>query len=250
PWTDIRVRQAFSHIVDRDAMKSQIWTSQANPAPSFLAPGFPASNVEALKDIQAFDPDKAKQLLSDAGFPDGKGFKKLTITQRGGAATYEIATIQAYAAMVKQYLNIDTEIQEVDRDTFYANMKTIDFGFVSYGMDYFDASNMLGIWVTGGRHPWTNAEYDKQVKAASVFGGAADERTKMFQAAEKILVTDVPAAFTFFITPNQLAKSYLTGPAFQPDHNGIKAVHWPGYGTASTVPEELWLAADAPEGRS
>ncbi len=250
PWDDIKVRQAFSHVVDRDAMKAQIWDTQARQAPSYLAQGFPASNVEALKDIQKFDPDAAKKLLADAGFPDGKGFPAVTITQRGGAAPLEVATIQAYASMIKQYLNIDVQVQNLDRQAFYAGMKKIPFGFVSYGMDYFDASNMLGVWLTGGRHAWTNPDFDTKLKAATVFLGDAAERTKMFQEAEKVLVTDVPAAFTFFTTPNQLVKSYVAGPWKTPDKNGISAIHWPGYATDDTVPEELWIGSDAPKGRT
>lgn len=250
PWTDIKVRQAFAHVVDRDAMKAQIWTDQANPAPSFLAPGFPASNTDALADIQTFDPELAKSLLAEAGYPNGEGFPKLTITQRGGAAPIEVSTIQAYASMLKQHLNIDAEIQSIDRQAFYDDMKSIHIGFVSYGMDYFDASNMLGVWLTGGRHPWTNADFDAKVKEATIFLGDEAERTTMFQDAERILVEDVPAAFTFFMTPIQLLKPYVTGPALEADDNGITAIHWPGYGSASTVPEELYISSDAPSGRS
>jgi ABC-type oligopeptide transport system substrate-binding subunit len=250
PWDNIKVRQAFSHIVDRDAMKQQIWDTQANQGPSYLAPGFPASNVEALKDIQKFDPDAAKKLLAEAGFPDGKGFPAVTITQRGGAAPLEVATIQAYASMVKQYLNIDVQIQNLDRQAFYDGMSKIPLGFVSYGMDYLDPSNMLGVWTSGGRHSWSNPDFDAKIKAANVFLGDPAERIKMFQDAEKLLVSDVPAAFTFFITPNQLVKSYVAGPWKENDKSGISAIHWPGYATMSTVPEELWIGKDAPSGRS
>jgi hypothetical protein len=41
-------------VLDREAMKAQIWGPQANPAFSFLAPGFPAENGEELSSIQAF----------------------------------------------------------------------------------------------------------------------------------------------------------------------------------------------------
>ncbi|HVL22983.1 MAG TPA: ABC transporter substrate-binding protein, partial [Thermomicrobiales bacterium] len=56
PFDNLKVRQAFSHVVDREAMKQQIWGKQANAAYAFLAPGFPASNNEGLADIQKFDP--------------------------------------------------------------------------------------------------------------------------------------------------------------------------------------------------
>src|SRR5207248_5932107 len=79
PFNNIKVRQAFSHIVDRDSLIQQIIKpTQGIPAYSFLMPGFPASNSQGLKDIQGYDVAKAKQLLAEAGYPDGKGFPKLT----------------------------------------------------------------------------------------------------------------------------------------------------------------------------
>ncbi|MGB3306816.1 MAG: peptide ABC transporter substrate-binding protein [Thermomicrobiales bacterium] len=254
PWDDLKVRKAFSHVIDRESMKAQIWGPQANPAPSFLAPGFPASNTKALESIQSFDPDAAKQLLSDAGYPNGDGFPKITMQVRGGATPIETATTQSYAAMLKQHLNIDVDVQMMDRQAFYADLTAkptkISFGWVSYGMDYFDPSNMLGVWHSGGRHSWSNPDYDAKVDEATSFLGDEAERTAMFQEAEKILVEDVPAVFTYFETPIQLVKSYVAGPALEPDKNGITAIHWPSYTTMSTVPEELWIGEDAPKGRS
>ncbi len=254
PFDNLKVRQAFSHVIDRDTMQKQIWGRQAKPAPSFLAPGFPASDTEGLKDIQKFDPDLGKQLLSEAGFPDGKGFPKLTMTVRGGGTPVEVATTQAYGAALKQYLNIDCELQTIDRQAFYADLNAkptkILFGWVSYGMDYFDPSNMLGVWLTGGRHSWSNPAYDKKVKEATTFLGPAAQRIKMFQDAERILVSDVPAVFAYFITTIQFMKPYVKGDALTADKNGIAAIHFPGFSTADTVLEGLYVTKDAPKGRS
>lgn len=251
PFDDLKVRQAFSHVIDRDAMKQVIWTSQANPGPSYLMTGFPASNAEELAPIQNFDPEAGRALLAEAGYPDGEGFPSLVLNTRGGARPIEYATAEAYGAMLKEHLNISVEIQLLERPAFYEamNANEIQFGFVSYGMDYFDASNMLGVWITGGRHPWTNEEYDTLVNDATVMIGDDDTRLQMFQDAERILVTDCPAVFTYFYTPIQFIKPYIAGPALDADDNGITAVHWPGYGTYTTVPEELWIGADAPTGR-
>ncbi len=43
----------------------------------------------------------------------------------------------------------------------------IQFGMVSYGMDYLDPSNMLGVWLSSGRHNWTNSQFDDMVKKAA-----------------------------------------------------------------------------------
>jgi peptide/nickel transport system substrate-binding protein/oligopeptide transport system substrate-binding protein len=250
PFDNKLVRQAFSHVIDRDAMKQQIWGPQANAAPSFLAPGFPASNTEELAGIQNFDPELGKQLLAEAGYPDGEGFPELVMTVRGGGTPIEVATTQAYGTMLKTHLNINVEIQTMDRNAFYADMKTIQFGWVSYGMDFFDPSNMLSVWKTGGRHPWTNADYDQLYDEASNFLGDPEERINMFKEVERILVEDVPAVFTYFVTPIQLIKPYVGGPALEADVNGIAAWHWPGFfGGANPNVRELYITSDAPTGR-
>jgi len=253
PFDNRLVRQAFSHVLDRDAMKAQIWGRQANPAPSFLAPGFPASNAEELASIQTFDPELAKQLLSEAGFPNGEGFPKLVLSVRGGATPLEDTTTRSYAAMLAEHLGIEVEVQQVDRTSFYDQLNAkpteVAFGWVSYGMDYFDASNMLGVWKSGGRHSWSNADYDAKVDEASTFMGDAEERNAMFKEAEKILVEDCPAVFAYFLTPIQLIKPYVKGSALEADSNGIAAIHWPGLGSFSTVWEELYISNEAPGGR-
>ena len=66
PFDSLEVRQAFSHAIDRDAIKQQILGPAGMPAYSWLAPGFPAANGEELSSIQNFDPAKAKELLASA----------------------------------------------------------------------------------------------------------------------------------------------------------------------------------------
>jgi peptide/nickel transport system substrate-binding protein/oligopeptide transport system substrate-binding protein len=250
PFDDLKVRQAFSHVIDRDAMKQQIWGSMANPAPSLLAPGFPGSNTEALAPIQAYDPELAKSLLAEAGYPDGEGFPNLILNNRSTDSPMDNASVEAYATMLNQTLGVEVEIQTLDRQAFYDDMRSIQFGFVSYGMDYFDPLNFLGdVWRTGGRHPWSNAEYDALIDEGAVYLGSEEERIAIFQEAERILVSDVPAVFAYFLTPNQLIKPYIVGEALEPDKTGISSVHWPGLGLDGTAIQGLYISKDAPAGR-
>jgi ABC-type oligopeptide transport system substrate-binding subunit len=116
-------------------------------------------------------------------------------------------------------------------------------------MDFFDPFNMLSVWLSGGRHPWNNEEFDTLVRDAAAFTGDEAERTAMFQEAERLLVEDVPAVWIYHATPVQLIKPWLKGPFLEPDANGITAMHWPGYTSMSTVPTELYVTTDAPVGR-
>ena len=71
----------------------------------------------------------------------------------------------------------------------------------------------------------------------------------MFQEAERILVEDVPAVFIYHGTPVQFIKPWVKGPVLDPDKNGLRNIHWPGFTSFSTVPAELYIGAEAPPGR-
>jgi ABC-type oligopeptide transport system substrate-binding subunit len=247
PFDNLKVRQAFSHIVDRDAIQKTILGPAGTQAYSWLAPGFPGSQREAVQDIQKYDIAMAKQLLSDAGFANGSNFPKQTLWLRNAVALDQ-AIANAIAASIKQNLNIDVEVSNKDTKTFTdaltAKPTKIPFGYVSYGMDFLDPYNMLSVWLSGGRHSWVNKDFDAKVKAAASFTGPTDQRIKMFQDAERVLVSDVPGVFVYHETPIQLIKPYVTGPALQPDKSGNKSIHWPSYTTADIVPSGLYITKD------
>jgi len=253
PFDDLKVRQAFSHVIDRDAIQKSILGPEGSPAYSWLAPGFPASDREGLKGIQSFDPAAGKKLLADAGFPDGKDFPKQELWLRA-PRPIDIAVGGAIASMLKEHLGIDVEVSNKDQTLFMESLTAeptkIPFGYVSYGMDFLDPFNMLGVWLTTGRHSWSNKAFDDKVQEAASFLGSTEERITMFQEAEKILVEDVPGVFVYHETPVQLVKPWLKGDALEPDETGNTSIHWPRYTTMSTVPAGLYVSKDVPSNRS
>ncbi len=250
PFDKLEVRQAFSHAVDRDAIQTQILGPLGTQAYSWLAPGFPASDREGLSSIQNFDVQKGKDLLATAGYPDGKDFPKQELWLRGeNDLNQTVAT--AVASMISQNLGIDIEVSNKDSDVFTealnAKPTEILFGYVSYGMDFLDPSNMLGVWHAPGRHSWNNEEFNTKLDAAAGFLGDPAERLEMFKEVERILVTDVPGVFIYHSTPVQLIKPWLKGDALTPDNNGLTNLHWPGYTTMTTHPAGIYITNDGPD---
>jgi peptide/nickel transport system substrate-binding protein/oligopeptide transport system substrate-binding protein len=250
PFDNKKVRQAWSHSIDRDAIQETILGPSGTQAYSWLAPGFPASNREGLQDIQKFDPELAKSLLAEAGYPDGKDFPKLQMWIRDSTPLDQTVPA-ACAAMLKENLNIDVELLQKPPAEYMAALTAkpteILLGWVRYGMDFLDPFNMLGVWLSGGRYSWVNADYDTKVKAAAEFLGDPEERIRMFQEAERVLVEDVPAVFVYHGRYPQLIKPWVKGSFTEPDENGISSMHWPGYTTMSTVPAELYIGSDTPD---
>jgi ABC-type transport system substrate-binding protein len=232
PFDDLNVRKAFAHAVDRDAIVENVFTPiKAMPAHSMLMPGFPSSDTEGkLADYQAYDCDMAKQYLADAGYPDGEGFPKLEMWLRAEGPAMA-AVYQATAASIADCLNIEIEVSNKDYKVFTDAMNVrpteLQLGAISYGMDFLDPANLLGIWVSTGRHSWKNDEFDKLVSEASGMIGDPQTRDQLFRDAERILVDDVGGVFIAHRWLGDLVSPNLMGDSIrEPDSNGITGFHW------------------------
>lgn len=245
PFNDVRVRQAFSHIVDRDTLiKTIITPTQGIPAYSFLMPGFPASNSEGLKDIQNYDPEKGRALLKDAGYEGGKGFPKLTLWLRN-EPQIRVALATAIAAEITQEYGIEVEVSNKEFKTFMdainAKPTQIQFGMVSYGIDFLDPSNMLGVWLSTGRHNWWNKTFDEMVNSAAE-STDQEGRIKVFQDAERMLVEEAPAVFIYHRTVADIYKPYVVGECFEPNVAGFAGLQWPGFSSMSNSMQTLYMS--------
>jgi len=83
PLSDVRVRQALAHAMDRDALIQGMYGGQSEPVWSLQREGDPRYD-ESLEGIYDHDIDKAKQLLAEAGYPDG--FDTSMIVSAGGVS--------------------------------------------------------------------------------------------------------------------------------------------------------------------
>jgi ABC-type transport system substrate-binding protein len=233
PFDNLQVRQAFSKAVDRESIVNNVINASFNlalPAYSFLMPGFPASDLAGdLKSIQAYDCEAAKQLLADAGYPNGEGFPALELKLRG-ESDFNAQRFIAAAASISDCLSVDITINNMENATYMSALlekpSPIQFGAISYGMDYLDPANMLGVWVSTGRHQWRNEEFDKLVQDAGVFVGDPEARFQMYRDAEKILVEDVGGIFLDHRIQGDLFQPYIAGDCFRPNVQGISSWEW------------------------
>ena len=232
PFNDLNVRKAFAKAIDREAIVNGVYGEiKAMPAHSMLMPGYPASDTEGdLTEYQAFNCEAAQGHLAEAGYPNGEGFPAQEMWLRGEGPAMA-AVYQATAASIAQCLNIDIQVSNKDvkvyMDALNAKPTELTIGSVSYGMDFLDPANLLGIWISTGRHSWVNEDFDNLVSEASALVGDDATRTQMFKDAERMLVDDVGGAFIAHRWQGDLFKPYVLGDSFRvPDSNGISGVHW------------------------
>lgn len=223
-FADLKVRQAFAQAVDRDAIVASALRGQAVPALGLLPPGFHSSNAERQKAAAyPYDPAAAKALLAEAGYGEGgQPFPTYDLTLRDPSPTVQTVA-QAIQAMLKENLGIEVGIQSLERKTFteQLNAHTLPFVLIPWDMDYYDASNFMDVFVTGGRHAWSNADFDALVKEADGLVGDEAKRADLYQQAEEILIKDVGGVFLWHPIFTQLWKPYIEGPCLHENSFGI-----------------------------
>lgn len=244
PFDNLKVRQAFSHAVDRDKLIGGPLQYQGVAAYTMNPPGFPGESVKTLKAVQNYDPKLAAKLMEEAGFPGGKGFPKQTLYLRN-ANPAQVSAAEAIAGMLKESIGVDVVIQNLDYGIYTEKLrnqkktKSGDFVFalVPYEFDFVDGSNMLSPWggcektavtdksAAPGRHTWYNKDFNKLLCDAGAVLGDEAKRNTMYQQAEKLLIEDVALVPIYHPILVAMVKPDIKGPMFMPDKDGTFTWH-------------------------
>lgn len=125
PFDDVRVRQAFGLAFDRQRY-SDIYGGTWTPAASFTPPVVTELSAYAPPEGLPFDPDQARALLAEAGFPDGQGLPEITLYHPAGESEEEIErltqVLQIFEENLGAVITLDTsrtqqEINELIAET-------------------------------------------------------------------------------------------------------------------------------------
>ena len=111
-------------------------------------------------------------------------------------------------------------------------------------MDYLDATNMLGVWKSGGRHNWNNAEFDKLVEDGGSITSDPAARSKAMKDAERLLVESAAGAFVYHPLIGQLQKPYRWDPGRSPTRPATPAPSGPVRARMTFVYDTLYQGAD------
>lgn len=219
PMDNDKVRKAFSLAIDRQTIIDTLLKGEQQPANSFTGPGI-FGNVAGDPDVGfLYDPAKAKQMLADAGYPDGKGFPKVTLMLNQSEAHMQIA--QAIQAMWKQVLNVDVNIEQQEWKVYLQTLLPSspdadkpEIYRMGWCADYMDANNYLNDVFNSKSDQnyakFNDPEYDKIVQQAQVEQDPA-KRKELYKQAEIILNNKVTAiAPIYFYTKVNLQKPYMT----------------------------------------
>lgn len=208
PFDDARVRQAFGMAIDWRRIAALGSTAGVDAvATSLVPPGIPGRSERDFVPIH--DPDAARGLLAEAGYPGGAGFPQVTFMTGGGVAD------EAILADLRRELGI-TLTYETTGDGYFERLAADPPAMWSMGWvaDYPGRNDFLGILLgsasSNNYGRYTSSEFDAAIAAA---GAATDEAsvTAAYDEAEAIVQRDVPVVPLSYGTEWALSRTGLLG---------------------------------------
>lgn len=204
PMDDVRVRRALAHATDRVTL-AEVWLKGlAAPATGgFVPPGIPG---HLAGHGLPYDPSRAQQLLDDAGYRGGAGFPPVRLMLYDVLGTVTIG--EQLLAQWRRVLGIDVELA-VRRDFYDALQRDRPaLHFLGWVADYPDAYSFLRIGLGHAFHNWHNAAFERLVDEGRRLLDPA-QRIQRYQAAEQILINEVPILPLFHRRGHLLVKPWL-----------------------------------------
>lgn len=222
PWTDVRVRQAFSLAVDRQQLVQALDDGTARPTthlvpPDVFDPGTTSPPVTG-------DVTKAKQLLADAGYPGGQGFPPFTLTTSVASGIPLQPLAELLLQRWEQTLGVKGTINVME-DTAFRSWRAArkpgsapyDIAISQWLSDYPDPVNWYEELIASNAREfqWTDATFTSAVKDA-LAAPDAGSRTAEFKIADNEVQTQLPAVPLFNRTDVWLVAPSLHGIGHSP----------------------------------
>ena len=224
PVDNVKVRQALTLAVDRDYIVKQIGKADQVPAGGFVSTGlFDSDTSKEFRTVGGnyYDPTakgneenvkKAKELLAEAGYPDGKGLPAIEYIFNEGSGNQAIG--EAIQDMWKK-IGVNVTLSSQEWQTFVNTRKKGEYSIARNGWlcDYNDPISMLDMWITGSGNndaQWSNSEYDaliKQIKGS----GDNKERFELMHKAENMIFDDWILCPIYYYVDVYLQSEKLTG---------------------------------------
>lgn len=177
-FKDRRVRRALSMAIDRKEIVRNVLGLGETEAFTYVPPGI--AGYVPPKGL-GYDPEGARKLLAEAGYPGGKGFPKINVLYNTFEVHRQIATV--VARQLSENLQITVQPYNEEWQAYQQHTRTLEYDLARAGWigDYLDPITFLDMWITDGGNNQTGYSspvYDRLYRIAKdtlAFVAAPDE---------------------------------------------------------------------------
>jgi oligopeptide transport system substrate-binding protein len=216
PFDNLKVRQALSHAVDREAV-AKVAQGFSIPAHCMIPPGFPGFlDDKKIRDLQRFDAKLAMSMLKGTPYEGGKNWPKIVLSMRDEALQSK-PMAEAVQAVLLENLNMKTELEVLEPRVFRERLwkQDLQLVWIRWFMDYPDPHNeyfdtFYSNKPTGKRQAWANDAFDKELEAGR---DTRDEKKRMghYARAEEMMQKDVGYVPVAWVVRYGAAKPWVRG---------------------------------------
>lgn len=188
PFNDIKVREAFAYAIDLEAITGDLLNGTMEPASCLLAPTVMGHEG---REVIKYDPEKAKQMLADAGYPDGVSFEAYTTSLTGQGGQMLVA-MQAQA----EPAGFTMEITQVDSATWteMRNSGQVPFALGNWYLGTPEADSILHGFFHSSNNKYFSVMYESEEYDALVEAARheldTEKRIELYKQADDMLVLE------------------------------------------------------------
>ena len=233
PFDDVRVRRAFAHAIDQDALVRSPTGGRILPN-GILPPGMPGYTPEIKR--LAHDPEQARRLLAEAGYPNGEGLPPIihTSANQSEQARRLFEDLRAQVARV----GFDLRSELLGWREFSNRLTTQDLQCftVTWVADIPDPDSFLSPMCSSGGAANFEGYTSPEVDALLLHGRGTRsslERLKVYQTAERLVLRDAPIVPLF----HPLGAMLVLG--------NVRDLQLTAMGVGNLAMEKVWLASES-----
>ncbi|MEM1059459.1 MAG: peptide ABC transporter substrate-binding protein [Verrucomicrobiota bacterium] len=192
PFDNLKVRRALALAVDKAYIVEKI-TKAGEPVTGALTPPGTALGTYTPPEGLGYDPEEARRLLAEAGYPGGEGIPRFSILYNTDPVNKTIA--EAIQDMWQRELGVESDLQNQEWKVYLDTLsnRNYDVARSSWVGDYNDPNTFLDCFVTdrgNNRTGWSNAAYDELIAVQAPREVDPQKRFDLMLEAERILVEE------------------------------------------------------------
>lgn len=214
PLKLLKIRQAINYAIDKQKMIKYLRNSMATAGNAgFVPAGMPGFDAKEVLGY-SYNPDKARQLLSEAGFPNGRNLPEITLT-----TTIGYRDLIEYVQGQLDQIGIPTKVEIVQSASLreLVSKNGVNFFYASWIADYPDAEGFLSLFYSKNKIPWgpnytgfNNPQFDELFRQAYQVSSDT-QRYALYRQMDNIVMQQAPVVILYYDKLVNLYQNNITG---------------------------------------